>query len=179
MEGKDPLPQPAGNGFSQSAQKMVGILFCKDTLVRHEHLGVHLEIRTSLQSYFLCSFSLDCVGAQACFLMSGLCISHCWTSLGSYFCFFTLTRSLCMATFLFSISVTTLSFMVPGNLLKVYFCTLPSRSLMNVFNIAEGSIDPWETQAVHILASRWTSCHWSQWSEPRSSGCFQCTLMST
>lgn len=63
--------------FHNPAQKMVGILFCKDTLVRHEHLGVHLEIRTSLQSYFLCSFSLDCVGAQACFLMSGLCISHC------------------------------------------------------------------------------------------------------
>lgn len=62
--------------------------------------------------------------------------------------FLSLSRSLCMATFLSGISVTTLSFVVPGNLRKVYFGTLLSRSLMKVFNIAEHSIGPWETPAV-------------------------------
>lgn len=38
--------------------------------------------------------------------------------------------------------------MVPGTLLKVYFGTLPSRSLTKVFNFAEHSVGPWETPAV-------------------------------
>jgi len=41
VEGKDHLPQPAGNTFSSAAQDTICLLCCKGTLLAHIQLGLH------------------------------------------------------------------------------------------------------------------------------------------
>ena len=43
VEGKDHLPQPAGNALPNTAQEAAGFLCCQSTLLAHGHLDVHQD----------------------------------------------------------------------------------------------------------------------------------------
>ena len=46
IEGKNCLSQPASCIFINTAQKMVGLLYCRDTLLTHIQLGVNQDPRS-------------------------------------------------------------------------------------------------------------------------------------
>lgn len=154
-QGKDPLPQPAGDAFPDAAQGTAGCLchegelLARGQLTGHPHHQVPF-CKAGRYPAYTGPWDRSSSGA-------GLCTSLCWSSWDSCWP----VSPTCWMTVHFSgTSATPSNFVSSVSLLKVRSVS-PFRLLMKELNKICPSIDPWGTPIVTGL--QLDSCHWWQY----------------